>query len=209
MNEDVPPSSAPAILLAAGASRRMGTPKPLLPWQGKPLVRHLVHVLRDGGVSEIVVVVPPDAVGEAVAAVLTGDLDCRVVRNPDPSRGMLSSVQTGLAALRHGMPFLVCPCDLPGLLPESVAAVLAEANTPESRHAIIAPIWEGKRGHPTWFGPEYAAEALSLDPTAFGLNEILKRYAARVREIPVTSSGILHDADTPEEWQALTRNTPH
>jgi CTP:molybdopterin cytidylyltransferase MocA len=199
--------SVPAILLAAGASRRMGTPKALLPWRGLPLVRYISRVLQEGGASEIIVVISPNDTGDAVAAVVGEELRCRRVRNPDPSRGMLSSVQTGLAAIEEGLPFLVCPCDLPGLTRDAVAAVLSfEDFKPDT---IVVPTHTGKRGHPTLFGAKYAAEIYSLDPTAFGLNEILKRHADRVHEIPVPDGGILHDADTPEEWRALTGNSPH
>lgn len=199
--------TVPAILLAAGASRRMGTPKPLLSWQGRPLVCYLCQALRDGGASEVVVVVSPDTVGDAIAEAVRDESHCRAVRNPDPSRGMLSSVQTGLTALHEGVGFLVCPCDLPGLTPASVGTILYFNGF--TSDTIAVPTHNGKRGHPTLFGAEYVAEIHSLAPTVFGLNEILKRHADRVHEVSVLDGGILHDADTPEEWQTLTGNSPH
>ena len=171
----------------------MGTPKPLLGWRGQTLAAHLADVLRAGGASRVIVVVGPDETGRAISA-----LGLETVANPQPERGMLSSVHAGLDALGEGA-FLVCPCDLPALTPEHVRAVLDAWDGSDS--ALVAPTRAGKRGHPTLFGKEFRRKALELDPERIGLNELLK--ICPVTEITVDDEGPFRDADTPADWDAL------
>src|SRR4051812_28614451 len=86
-----------AIVLAAGASRRMGTPKALLDAGGQTFIRRVLHAIRDGGVADAVVVVRPGA-GEVVAEVRASGF-ARTIENPDPDRGQLSSLLVGLDAV--------------------------------------------------------------------------------------------------------------
>ena len=173
----------------------MGTPKPLLGWRGKALVEHLADVLLAGGVSRVVTVVGPDDTGREISA-----LGLETALNPAPERGMLSSVHIGLDALGEGA-FLVCPCDLPRLTPEHVRAVLEAWDGSDS--ALVAPVREGKRGHPTLFGGELRRKARELDPARFGLNELLK--TCPVTEITVDEEGPFRDADNPADWDALLK----
>ena len=191
-----------AILLAAGASRRMGTPKPLLLWRGVPLVRHMVQTLLAGGVGRIVVVVSRE-VSRPVEGALAGIAGALVVVNPDPARGMLSSVQVGLAVTAPDMGIVVCPCDLPRLSPDAVAAVLAAAT--ETPDRIAAPVGgaDRKRGHPTYFPPGLRGEIAALDSKEWGLNEIVRRHAADIVTVAANGDGFLCDADTPGDWQHL------
>ncbi len=69
--------------------------------------------------------------------------------------------------------------------------------------AIVAPAFGGRRGHPTLFGAALTEEVLALEPEKYGLNVLLQRHAARVREVPVREDAVLLDADTPDEWRAL------
>jgi molybdenum cofactor cytidylyltransferase len=85
-----------AILPAAGASRRMGRPKLLLPFNGGPLVAGVVNALLGGGVEEIVLVTAPEDEDLRGWARRSG-IESAV--NPDPGRGMLSSIREGIAAL--------------------------------------------------------------------------------------------------------------
>lgn len=171
----------------------MGTPKPLLGWNGKSLVEHLAGVLLEGGASRTIVVVGPDETGRAIA-----NLGLETVVNPEPERGMLSSVHVGLIALGEG-PFLVCPCDLPKLTESQVRAILESWGGDDGE--IVAPARAGKRGHPTLFGKAHWRNALELDPMAFGLNVLLKNYP--ITEITVDDEGPFRDADTPSEWKSL------
>lgn len=182
-----------ALVLAAGRSERMGKPKPLLLWLGEPLLVRVVRALGSGGARSVrVVVSDPDV------AALAGD---RAVWNPCPERGMLSSVQCGLATLPAECALLVCPCDLPLLTAEPVRQIIAAWNgDPE---AIVVPTFGFRRGHPTLFGPEVARRISQMDPQREGLNALVRRCEAGMVTVETEDPGPILDADTPEEWAEL------
>jgi CTP:molybdopterin cytidylyltransferase MocA len=158
----------------------------------------------------VIAVVAPGDSGKGITAALAGIAGVRTVVNPNPERGMLSSVQTGVLVAANADALLVCPCDLPQLQQRQVAAVLEEyGSNGASAESIVAPVpvSGGKRGHPTLFGAANFPHILALDPEAFGLNEVLKRRANQVVEVMVSGEGVLRDADTPDEWRALTAET--
>jgi molybdenum cofactor cytidylyltransferase len=183
-----------AILPAAGASRRMGRPKLLLPFRGGTVVGSLVQALREGGVSEIVLVTAPD--DEALRA-WAAEAAVRTAVNPDPDRGMLSSIREGLAWAPRYQQIVVCPADLPALRASTVAAVLAEAG----QHLLTVASYQGRRGHPLVIAPSLISEIGTLD-LSVGLRELLDRHP--VHEVEVDDPGAIHDVDTPEEYRDLT-----
>ena len=117
-----------AAIPAAGYSRRMGRPKLLLPLHGRPLVAGVVEALRRGGVNEIVLVIAP---GDEELRDWSRQAGLRVAVNPDPERGMLSSIREGITELggaaalaARGERLLVSPADLPNLDAGTVALLL-------------------------------------------------------------------------------------
>ena len=194
-----------AIIPAAGASRRMGRPKLLLPYGPGTIVGALASALRAGGASPVVIVAAP---GDAEIQEWAQGLGAVVAVNPDPERGMLSSIQEGLAALGgadrlapRGEVVLVAPADLPALRPATVAELLwrrAAAAAP-----LAVPIYQGKRGHPLAIAPDLLPEIDTLD-AAIGLKQLLERHASAVLEVPVDDSGAVRDVDTPEDYQRLS-----
>ena len=195
---------AVAIVPAAGASRRMGSPKPLLPFGGGSVLGAVAAALAGGGASETVVVVGgPDAAALDRHAAALG---LRRAVNPDPARGMLSSVLAGLEALggagaiaRRGEPLLVCPADLPAL---SAATVRAVVDRLEAGAALAVAVHSGRRGHPLGIAARLAPEIESLDP-AVGLRQLLDRHRDEVAEVPVDDPGAVDDADTPADYRRL------
>jgi CTP:molybdopterin cytidylyltransferase MocA len=167
-----------------------------------------VAVLRGGGVADVVLVVAP---GDEALAAWGRAAGPRIAANPRPEDGMLSSILAGLAALggpgavaASGRPVLVCPADLPGLSPATVAAVLAALG---SGACLAVPVHRGRRGHPLGIAPRLVAEVEGLDP-AVGLRQLVARHAAEVVEIPVDDPGAVADLDTPEDYRAATGTEP-
>jgi molybdenum cofactor cytidylyltransferase len=198
------PSSAIAVLPAAGASRRMGRPKLLLPFRGGPLVAAVVGALRAGGVDGIVLVTATDD-DELRAWARQAGVATAV--NPAPERGMLSSVQEGIAALggadalvRRGDVLLVSPADLPRLDPESVAELLRRMAVEKARLAV--PIYQGRRGHPLALAPALIPEIFLLDPEV-GLKQLRDRHEAELLEVPVDDPGVVLDVDTPADYEQI------
>ena len=200
---------AVAVVPAAGRSRRMGRPKLLLPYRGSTVVGSLVAALAAGGVGEVVLVVASDRGSLARwgrAAGLT------VAVNPDPSRGMLSSVRVGIAALGgavalspRGAPLLVAPGDLPALRPATVAALLRSFAATAAPLAV--PVHRGRRGHPLLISPRLIAEIDRLDP-AVGLRQLLARHPGELLRVEVDDPGVLHDVDTSEDYRRLAGVNP-
>jgi molybdenum cofactor cytidylyltransferase len=168
-----------ALLPAAGASRRMGRPKLFLPYQGGTIVGSLVASLRAAGVERIVLVIAPGDEELRAWAEASGLI---VAVNPEPERGMLSTIQEGLAALGPvSETLLISPADLPAAL----------------------PVWRGRHGHPLAIAPELIPEIAGLDP-AIGLRQLRDRHAAATLWIDVDDPGAVQDVDTPQDYEALT-----
>jgi molybdenum cofactor cytidylyltransferase len=184
-----------AILPAAGSSRRTGRPKLLLPYRGGTVVGSLVQALRDGGIAEIVLVTAPD--DEALRA-WAAQTAVRTVVNPDPDRGMLSSIREGIAWAPKYQQIVICPADLPALRASTVSMVLAEAG----KHLLTVASYQGRRGHPLVIAPSLLPEIETLD-LSVGLRELLDRHPDRVHEVSVDDPGAVHDVDTPEEYREL------
>jgi molybdenum cofactor cytidylyltransferase len=193
-----------AILPAAGASRRMGRPKLLLPFKGGPLIAGVVNALLGGGVGEIVLVTAPEDEDLRGWARRTG---VGSAVNPDPQRGMLSSIREGIAALggaaelaRRGATLLVSPADLPDLQAETVTELLRRME--ESGAPLAEPVFQGKRGHPLGVAPWLIPEIETLD-LAVGLRQLRDRHEAELLEVPVEDPGAVRDVDTPEDYERV------
>jgi len=193
-----------AILPAAGASRRMGRPKLLLPYHGKPIVAGIVDALRSGGVNQIVLVTSP---GDEELRTWARTADLTVAVNPDPQRGMLSSIREGIAAAggaaalaARGETLLVSPADLPDLDAGTVAMLLARMAETGARLAV--PVFRGKRGHPLAIAPTLIPEIDTLD-TEIGLKQLHDRHEAELLEVVVEDPGAVQDVDTPEDMRSL------
>lgn len=176
----------------------MGRPKLLLPFRGGTVVGSLVQALREGGVAEIVLVTAPE--DEALRA-WAAEAGVRTVVNPDPDRGMLSSIREGIAWAPRYQQVVVCPADLPALRASTVAAVLAEAGR-HLRYPLIVASYQGRRGHPLVIAPSLIPEIETLDLNV-GLRELLDRHPDRVHEVEVDDPGAVHDVDTPEEYREI------
>lgn len=194
-----------AVVLAAGASTRMGEPKALLPTRdGRRFVDAVAATARAGGCAGVVVVVGPPhgaAIGAALPSVATA------AWNADPSRGMLSSVQAGLLALpAAAAAALIWPVDIPFVAVATVRAVVARAAA-----RLVVPVHgaggddgaRGRGGHPLGIPRRLFAEVAALDP-ARGLKALLDAHAAEVERLPVADRGVLVDVDTPDDY-ARTR----
>lgn len=196
-----------AVLPAAGASRRMGRPKLLLPYRDGTIAGSLVASLRAAGVERIALVV---AAGDEELREWARAAGLVTAVNPEPGRGMLSSIREGIAALggaaalaERNETLLVSPADLPALRPETVAAVLRAAG----RAPLAVPVHRGRRGHPLAIAPRLVPEIEALD-LAVGLRQLLDRHAAGVLEVEVDDSGAVEDVDTPEDYRRLAGGDP-
>ena len=137
------------IILAAGASSRMGSPKALLRTGDRTFVRAILDAFRDGGLASVVVVVRPG--DREVDAEVRASGFGRIVENPRPEEGQLSSLLAGLAAVDdpavHGV--LVTLVDVPLVSPATVRSLLDRAE--RSPAPILRAVHQGRQGHPVVF----------------------------------------------------------
>ena len=187
-----------AIVLAAGKSERMGSPKALLPLSGRTFLENILDAIAQTSIEETVVVVGHHR-KEIEAAV---KLKSVVVFNADYEKGMITSFQTGIRALSWDASgaflFLV---DHPLVEPATIEAMIANL----APNRIVLPTFEGRRGHPALFSSEVLEEILAL-PSTEGANIVVRKDPGRIVEVPVNSPGILVDVDTPEQFEKLRKD---
>jgi CTP:molybdopterin cytidylyltransferase MocA len=180
----------------------MGRPKPLLPVGDRPSVVRCIEALRHAGVAEVVVVVAKGGVGDAVARAVT-HLGATIATNPDAGSDMAGSIRVALAAADPSASgVLVALCDHPLVAPGTVSVLRAEHTLHPD--AILVPVYEGRKGHPTLF-PRAILEEIAALPT---LRDVVRKDPARVREIDVRDEGVVLEMDTPEEYARLLSRLP-
>lgn len=184
-----------ALLLAAGASRRMGTPKQLLLLGGRPVIRWCADSIMASGVQDLVVVV--NAEGERIVEALEG-LSVKFVRNDSADSQMADSVRIGVRALDDRVSgVLVCLSDHPLITPETFRTVIQAHHREPDR--IIIPCHGGRRGHPALFPRTILDEVLSGGT----LRDIIGKDERRVQQVEVNDEGVLRDMDTVEDYQRV------
>ena len=181
-----------AVVLAAGASTRMGRPKALVRWRGRTFVEHAVQLAAVG--EPIVVVTGAVVLPAACTAGAT------VVHNPDWRVGQMSSLQRGLAALPPECAALVLTVDRPHIAAATVNALVeAWARQP---HLIWQPAHAGRRGHPMIYPADVAATLIAAAPTATQRG-VLAGWAPRRRTLPTGDRAVLDNLDRPEDLVRL------
>jgi len=187
------------IILAAGASSRMGTPKALLEYRGETFIGRLIRLISVACSPVIVAVGHPH--GDAIRAAGPG---AQFAVNPDPSRGQLSSLQCALALVPEQTEgFLFQPVDCPAVAAETVTRIAGALR----EHPLVIPRYERQRGHPVGVRRELIAEFLAL-PAEASTKEIIRRHAARTYYLDVDDAGVLGDVDDPEAYRLLQESAP-
>jgi molybdenum cofactor cytidylyltransferase len=186
--------SSAGLILAAGESRRMGSPKALLDYRGESFLDRLVRVFSARCAPVIVVLGAgaADIQGRAESSHVT-----RFVFNPDWPDGQTGSMQRGLREVppdTEGVLFTLV--DHPAVAPETIDALLAGSGR------IRVPRFEGRRGHPIWFSRDLIPEFLAL-PFNGAARDVVRAHAAETQWIDGDDPGILADIDDPAAYRAL------
>ncbi len=186
-----------AIVLAAGCSSRMGTPKALLPVGEETVIRRVIRTLRQAGCDPVVVVTGHK--GEALADHLRGQ-PVAVAHNPDYQSGMFSSVLAGVAALVPYRPrqFFVLPVDHLFVSSPLLEALLQSQR--ESGTAVTYPMFGGAKGHPPLISHDCIPSIL-LYRGEEGLRGALAPFDDEAGYLEWDEPGILTDMDTPEAYR--------
>ena len=184
-----------AIVLAAGESRRMGSPKMLLPYNDVTVIEQVIRNLLDADIDRIVVVLGANR--EEIMTV-TRSYDVFHCYNEDYKGGMLSSVKCGFYSLPQGCTgALIMPGDQPMTGPGEINRVIRKFL--ESNKGLVMAAHNGKRGHPLIVDMKYADEVLNLSEEE-GLRALAARHPEDVLESETDDSSVLRDIDTQEDY---------
>jgi len=179
----------------------MGTPKALLPdADGRAFIARIVRTFATAAVNDIVIVTGSqhDAIEAAVAADRP-PVTPRFVRNPDPSRGQLSSLWTGLDVVDpHAEGVLMTLVDVPMLRASTIRAVVDAWH--DQRAPIVRPAMGDRHGHPVLFD-RATFDELRRAPLSEGAKAVVHAHADRVINVPVDDPGCLTDIDTPGDYE--------
>jgi len=187
------------ILLAAGGSRRLGQPKQLVSYGGTSLIK---YVSVTALIAEYPAVVVLGASANKIRRELA-DLAVEPVINREWSKGISTSIQKGLRALRNAHPELeaviVMLCDQPKVTPEAIESLVKTYR--ETGMPIVASEYEGTVGVPALFGYEMFGELLALEGDR-GAKTLIERYGdTLVTVVPVPEAAL--DIDTPEDVELI------
>lgn len=187
-----------AIVLAAGRSTRMGEPKLLLPFRGKPIVRHAVEAATGSRAKSVVVVTGHRA--DDVERELRG-LAIRCVRNPDFAEGMSTSLRAGLRAMGPAVDAaVVLLADQPlvdSVVIDGLIALRETAGAP-----IVQPVYGDQPGNPVLWDRSLFGELMAQTGDQGG-RELLRKYSDKIARLSIPDPRGQMDVDTPEAYEEL------
>jgi molybdenum cofactor cytidylyltransferase len=192
-----------AVILAAGESRRMGSPKALLPYNDQTFLEHLIEITRHPKISAQRVVLGAGA--EHISNV-AGIESSMTVLNPDWEKGQLSSMQAAIRAFAStpmdGL--LFCLVDHP-LITSALVNELIEKFYRNGKQ-IVVPTYKGRRGHPVIFSTMLFDELLAA-PHETGARAVVWNHAGDVEEVPTEEQGIILNLNDPDTFTRAVGNS--
>jgi molybdenum cofactor cytidylyltransferase len=190
-----------AVILSGGASLRMGSPKALLPYLGRPFIDHLLEVTRRPkiGVRRVVLGAHAAPIGKAIAP-----NEEEVVVNADWENGQLSSIQTALRSLPAGTDgMLLCLIDHPLITTALVDGLIQQFYS--TRAPIVLPVYHGRRGHPVIFSAALYEE-LENAPLDVGARSVVWAHQSEVSEYVTAEEGCIVNLNDPDTFERFTRS---
>ncbi|MGB2590678.1 MAG: nucleotidyltransferase family protein [Candidatus Acidiferrum sp.] len=185
-----------AVILSGGASRRMGSPKALLSYQGRPFLEHLLDVARHSKIGARRVVLGADAEPISKEIKLSPD---EIVVNKDWEKGQLSSVQAALRSLPAQTDGIVLFLIDHPLISSALVDELIETFYSSGKQ-IVLPVYEGRRGHPVLFSSALYGELMEA-PLETGARSVVWAHADQVQIVQTNEEGCVLNLNDPDTLQ--------
>ncbi|MEJ0002654.1 MAG: nucleotidyltransferase family protein [Pararobbsia sp.] len=197
------------ILLAAGLGSRfdpaglrnkLTEPLPAGPNRGLAVAFVAARRMR-AALPRVVAVVRPASLHLDTLSKLLADAGCEVIVSADAEHGMGAALAAAVRATADAPGWLVALADMPAIAPATIEDLATALTGPGAdAETIVAPFYEGRRGHPVGFGPAHgpALARLDGDEGARGLLTTLP-----VRRFETLDAGVIRDVDTPLDLSAL------
>jgi len=187
--------SVAGLILAAGESKRMGSPKALLEFRGETFLDRLIGIFSEFCAPVVVVV---GSAADKIRSSVKRPERAVFAENINYQLGQLSSMQCGLRTLPENIEgVLFTLVDHPNVQPATIATLLQPP-----RPLLAIPRCQGRRGHPIFFGAELVAEFLATPPDSQA-KVVVSRHLDRARWVDVDDPGILDDVDDPAAYRRL------
>ena len=190
------------IILSAGESKRMGTPKQLLPWRNTIILQQVIDNASASRLGTLLLILGSSA--DDIAAKITPTSKTRILINHDFKAGMSSSVKCGIKnAPTDAEAYMLVLGDQPFIGPDIINKLIHSYHT--GRHGIVVPVYNGQRGHPVIFDSRYKQELLSINGQ--GAKEVTEKHAPDIFEVQVDAPDVLADIDTPQDYRKALGQT--
>jgi len=185
-----------AVVLAAGESRRFGSPKQLLPWKATTLLEHVVDTALASSLGDVIVVL--GHLAEKIRDLLR-DRPIRLVINHDWDEGLSTSVSAGLRALPAGYEAcLFLLGDQPNITAEMINSILSTYR--RTLAPVVAPAYRGRRGNPVLFSRSLFPELLTMEGDQGG-REVILRHRDEMETVEVKEEDVFLDIDTVSDYE--------
>ncbi len=180
------------VLLAAGRARRFGRDKRLLALpSGVPMVVASARALLRAVGRALVVLRPDD---QTLGRILVAE-GLETVHCPDCDQGMGASIACGVRHVGRMSAYLIALADMPYLRADTIRQV---ADALRAGHPLVAPFYEGRRGHPVGFASVFRPELMALSGKS-GAATLLRRHGSKLYSIATIDLGVVTDVDVPED----------
>ena len=187
------------IVLAAGLSRRFGSPKALAQIDGRTVIERLVSLLADSPLAEVIIVLGANK--EQIEPFLLNHKKVKVVYNKHYNLGQTSSFQAGLKHISsQALGVMLFPVDYPAVSAQTIKRLIDEFN--RIKPILLVPTYEGINGHPPVYSSQLLKNFLELDPS-LGINTVNHSCAKETVYLSVNDPGVVKSFNTPEELKEL------
>jgi molybdenum cofactor cytidylyltransferase len=182
------------LILSAGESTRMGSPKALLKIGKETFAECIARKANEAGIDSIYLITGADH--ESIVQHLSQDF--QIIRNENYQRGQISSLQAGIRQVPdHTQAVMVWPVDQPLIQEETVRILLATYQ--RTSRVLTIPVYQLHRGHPVIYSKQAMKTAISLGPEQTG-KDLQSLFLTQTHVVEVDDPAILIDIDTPEDY---------